>query len=129
MEVADDWVEVVRISETHKYLGSAFPGNLAKRERIMPAHRIKCVWAKFHYLHGSLTNKYVGTKLKLHWFDAVVTPCALYGLTTALLTAADVEHLAAIHIDIQKAIRPRRACRQKVRKTSTYVEHLAATQR
>ena len=51
-------------------------------------------WSKFHLFKGSLTNKHVDVKLRLRLFNSVVTPSALYGLTTAPLTEADFEKLA-----------------------------------
>ena len=43
----------------------------------------------------SLTNRHVDLKLQLRLFEAVVLPSALYGLSTAPLTAAHLEKLDA----------------------------------
>ena len=59
VDVANGLIELARSGEVHKYLGSAFPGNLKSRGRTILAHRIKCAWAKFHFFHSSLTNRHV----------------------------------------------------------------------
>ena len=41
-----------------------------------------------------MTNKHVDIKLRLRLFESVITPSALYGLTTAPLAAKDYEKAA-----------------------------------
>ena len=43
----------------------------------------------------TLTNRHVDKKLRLKLFDSVVTPCAMYGLSTTAPTAKAIERLAA----------------------------------
>ena len=50
---------------------------------------------KISSFRGSLTNKHVDVKLRLRLFGSVITPCVMYGLSTAPMVAADIEHLAA----------------------------------
>ena len=95
VDIADGMVEVVRGDDAHKYLGVSFPGQLRRRGHAALAHRLKCAWAKFHAFRTSLSNRHVDIALRLRLFDAVVTPSALYGLSTAPLTAVMVERLAA----------------------------------
>ena len=57
-------------------------------------YRLRCAWGKFHEFKRALTDKHVDVKLRLRLFDAVVTPCALYGLTAAPLTTKDEQQLA-----------------------------------
>ena len=57
-------------------------------------HRLRCAWAKFSCFRHALVDKHIDVRLRLRLFDAVVTPCALYGLTSAPLTATDEECLA-----------------------------------
>ena len=104
IDLDDGFVEVVRTGEMHKYLGAAFPGDLKARGKTALAHRIKCAWGKFHLFHGSLTNRHVDIKLRLRLFDAVVTPCVMYGLATAPMTSADIEHLAATQRNMLRSI-------------------------
>ena len=58
------------------------------------AHGLKCAWSKLHLFRKVLSNKHVNVCLRLRFFDAVVTPSAVYGLSTAPLTAAALERLA-----------------------------------
>ena len=95
VEVADGFIEVLRAGESHKYLGAALPGDLRRRGGTILAHRLQCAWSKFHMFKHALTNRHVDKKLRLRLFDSVVTPCALYGLSTTALTANEVERLAA----------------------------------
>ena len=69
-------------------------GGLRRRGRPMLEYRLRCAWAKFCLFRHALVDKHVDIKLRLRLLDAVVTPCALYGLTTAPLTKQDVEQLA-----------------------------------
>ena len=94
VDISDGMVEIVRGSDTHKYLGVALPGQLRRRGDTILAHRLKCAWSKFHMFRAALTNKHVDVRLRFRLFDAVVTPCAVYGLSTAPLTAAALERLA-----------------------------------
>ena len=96
IEVANGFMEVMRDGMTHKYLGITLPGDLRKRGQIILQERLRSAWAKFHLLRTSLLNRHVCLSLRLKLFDAVVTPSAIYGLSTAPLRAGDVEHFAAV---------------------------------
>ena len=95
VEVAGGFVEVVRGSDTHKYLGNAFPGDLCRRGRSMLMNRMRCAWAKFHLYRQTLVNKRVHLKLRLRLFKSVVASSALYGLSTAPLTQKHFDYLAS----------------------------------
>ena len=57
VEIAGNMVEVLRGSDTHKYLGRLFPGDLRQRGLRNLNHRLACGWLKFHRLRSSLLNK------------------------------------------------------------------------
>ena len=94
LDAAGGFIEILRANDSHKYLGCLLPGDLRQRGRANLQYRLRCAWGKFHEFKRALTDKYVDVKLRLRLFDAVVTPCALYGLTTSPLTAKDEEQLA-----------------------------------
>jgi len=94
VEAGGAFIEVARKNDRNSYLGSSFIGDLRNRGRGILANRIRCAWFKFHLFKHSLTNKHVDIKLRLRLFEAVVSPAALYGLSTAPLTAAGLELLA-----------------------------------
>ena len=85
---------VMRTTDTHKYLGWCYPGDLLKRGQTILEGRLRCAWAKFNLFRHSLINRHVDVKLRLRLFDSVVTPAVLYSLSTAPLTAKDLERLA-----------------------------------
>ena len=93
VDMAGGLVEIVRGDDTHRYLGVTFPGQLRRRGEVILAHRLKCAWSKFHMFRNVLTNRHVDIRLRLRLLDAVVTPSALYGLSTAPLTATALERL------------------------------------
>ena len=95
VDTAGDFINVVRSSDYHTYFGHRFPGDLKNRGRAMLANRLRCAWAKFNAFRAALTNKHVDFDLRARLFDSIVTPTALYGLSTAPLTANDVEKLAS----------------------------------
>ena len=69
-------------------------GQLSRRGDSILAQRLQCAWSKFHLSRTVLTNKHVDVRLRLRLFNAVVTPSAVCGLSTAPLTAAALERLA-----------------------------------
>ena len=95
IDVGHGFVELVRNTEVHKYLGNSFPGDLASRGKELLRNRLKCAWSKFHLFRHALTDKHVDLRLRLRLFDSVVAPSAFYGLSTAPLTSHDFEKLAA----------------------------------
>ena len=94
LDAAGDFIEVARAADLHKYLGCMIPGDLKRRGRANLEHRLHCAWAKFGMFKHALTDKHVDMKLRLRLLDAVVTPCALYGLTASPLTKKDEEQLS-----------------------------------
>ena len=94
VDIAGGMVEIMQGMSSHKYLGIHLPGHLVHRGNVTLNHRLKCAWSKFHMFRACLVNKHVDIVLRLRLLESVVTPCALYGLTTAPLTAAAFEKLA-----------------------------------
>ena len=93
-DIADGIVEVVRGEDARRYLGIVLTGKLRKRGESTLAHRLKSAWCKFNMFKSIFCNRHVDIRLRLRFFDAVVTPSSLYGLSTAPLTAALFERLA-----------------------------------
>ena len=70
----------------------------------MIAHRLQCAWSKFHALRHALTNRHVDVRLRMRFLDSVVTPYALYSLSTAPLKATDLERLAIAQRKMRRLI-------------------------
>jgi len=87
------FIDVLRATETHKYLGAVYPGDLSNRGKVTLEHRLRCAWSKFHSVRETLTNRHVDVRLRLKLFDAVVTPAALYGLTASPLAQKQCSRL------------------------------------
>ena len=94
IDSGDGFMEVTRTGEFHKYLGRMLPGHLANRGKVNLDYRVRCAWSKFKTFRHALTDKHIDVKLRLRLFDIVVTPSALYGLSSTPLTATNFEHLA-----------------------------------
>ena len=95
-EVKGDMVEILHGTDQHKYLGKKMSGDLKTRAAIDVAHCIQVAWMKFHEHRGTLLNRHVSLKMRLKFFDAVITPTVLYGLTTCPLTTAQLSHLDVV---------------------------------
>ena len=91
VEAAGSLLEVVKCNGSHKYLGRMFSGDLRKRGQCNLEHRLSCAWMKFHHLAATLVNRNIPVRLRLRLFDTVVTPVALYSLSTTPLTATQLE--------------------------------------
>ena len=56
-------------------------------------HRIKCAWYKFGLHSSTLCNHHISIKLRLKFFDAVVTPTILFGLAVLPLTQTSIQKI------------------------------------
>ena len=104
VECADGFVELMRLSESHKYLGNSYPGDLRLRGSTMLANRIRIAWGKFHQFKSALLDKHVDLKLRVKLFNSVVTACVLYGLVSAPLTRKNMEMLAVVQRKMLRSI-------------------------
>ena len=104
IKAGDAEIEVMRTRDVHKYLGAAFRGDLTLRGKANLAHRMHCAWAKFHQYKAALTSNHVAIPLRLKLFEATITSCILYGLTTSPLTACDVGRLGVVQRKMMRRI-------------------------
>ena len=93
MDIADHMVEIIQASSSHKYLGRYLSGEFAYRETTEVHHRIKCAWYKFSHHSSALCNKNICIKLRLKYFDAIITPTILFGLVALPLTQTSLSKL------------------------------------
>ena len=73
-------VQIIGETKTHKYLGRFLSGNLDARGGVEVAHRLQCAWWKFGQNAKMLTNRNISIKLRLKFFDSIVSPSLLFGL-------------------------------------------------
>ena len=93
MDIAEHMVEIIQASSSHKYLGRYLSGEFAFRETTEVHHRIKCAWFKFSHHSSTLCNKNICIKLRLKYFDAVITPTILFGLVALPLNQSSLDKL------------------------------------
>ena len=93
VDIAGMFVELVRRGSSHKYLGKTLPGDLRTRGQRNLDHRLSCAWLKFHQLQLTLLNRKIPVHLRLKLFDSVVSPTALYSLSTTPLTETQLQKL------------------------------------
>ena len=86
MDIAENMVEIIQASESHKYLGRFLSGEVVFREKTEVNHRIQCAWYKFSQHSSTLCNRNISIKLRLKLFDSVITPTILFGLAILPLT-------------------------------------------
>ena len=93
VELAGDSVEILSGRSKHKYLGKTLVGDLRHRAEVELGHRLQVTWAKFHKHGHVLTNKHVALKLRLKFFDSVLSPTVLFGLATLPLSKSQLQRL------------------------------------
>ena len=93
VEVAGTFVELVRGQTTHKYLGKKLSGDLLSRKQCNLDFRLSCAWMKYDSIAPTLLNKRIPVHLRLRLFDSIVSPAALYSLTSTPLTTSQLRKL------------------------------------
>ena len=96
IEVAGHFLEVVTRQESHKYLGKMLSGNFIERRVADLAYRKKCAWNKFHKFKHILLNKHISLRLRLKFFDSVISPTILFGLATTALPKSEISKLDSL---------------------------------
>ena len=79
-------------------------GDLRDRSPCNVNYRTERAWGKFHQHKASLTNKAISLKLRLKLFEAVVTPPALYSLSTTALTAHQRTRVSSVRNSMLRKI-------------------------
>ena len=72
---------------------------------VRPARRLRRIaWAKFNKHRTILTSKHVSLKLRLKFFNAVVTPAMLFSLHTLALTKVQLESINVLQRKMLRSI-------------------------
>ena len=104
LDVGGDMIEVVHGQE-HKYLGKKLPGDLSRtRANVDVKHRTHIAWRKFNQHRETLLNRHVSLKLRLKFFDSIISPAILFGLATAPLSAAQLFQLDIVRRRMLRSI-------------------------
>ena len=104
VKVAGSLVEILSGANTHEYLGRLLVGYLKKRSEVELAHRLQIAWGKFHTHKEILTNIHVSLKLRLKYFDAIISPAALFGLASLPLVASQIQRLNVVQRRMLRAV-------------------------
>ena len=80
-------IEILPLTGAVKYLGWKF--SFDHFQGIELQNRIRVAWAKFMAQKQELTGKDYALKVRLRLFEAVVSPCLLYGCEAWTLTKTD----------------------------------------
>ena len=67
-------------------------------------HRIHIAWMKFNQHRETLLNRHVSLKLRLKFFDSIISPAILFGLTTVPLSAAQLSKLDIVRRRMLRSI-------------------------
>ena len=94
--IHDRYFQVLAPHEWHKYLGRYLTFSAHSRSSNELNHRIAAAWSQFHKRKYIFQNSNLSVKLKLKYFHAYVTPCALYGLGALSLGKTAMERLARV---------------------------------
>ena len=85
-------------------LGKKLPGDLSARATVDVKHRIHIAWMKFNQHRETLLNRHVSFKLRLKFFDSIISPAILFGLTTVPLSAAQLSKLDVVRRRMLRSI-------------------------
>jgi len=89
-------VDVLEGEQAHAYLGRRFAGQMEDRGQAEVTHRIQLAWMKYSHHRNALQNRHVPVNLRLKLFDGVVSPTALYCLSTVPLGVADLNRIDVV---------------------------------
>ena len=78
MDIGDMMIEVLRNEKSHKYLGRIISLVAEYRTECEVNHRLQLAWAKFHQNRKWLLDHHIPLPLRLRFFDAVVSPTAIF---------------------------------------------------
>jgi hypothetical protein len=84
VEISGKKVEVLPIDGSTKYLGRAVCFDNFTRAEV--ESRIAAAWRKFHANRDVLCNSHYPLKQRVKLFDAIITPTALYGSASWVMT-------------------------------------------
>ena len=104
IDVAGGMVEVLLGDSVHKYLGRHLCGDMKNRSTTEFMHRVAAAWGKFHKHRPTLMNKHASIKKRLRFFESVVSPTVLFGLSTLPLTSAQLKQLDALQRRMLRSI-------------------------
>ena len=104
VDVTENVVEIIEAGSYHKYLGRHISREFVFREMTEINHRIKAGWYKFGQHKQVLCNRNIDIRLRLNFFDAVVTPTILYGLALLLWSASSLQKVKVLQRKILRKI-------------------------
>ena len=108
-------IEVLGSGSDTMYLGRAL--SLTNPHDTELKHRIRKAWAKFGLYKNDLTDKSIPLKLRMKLFNAVLTPTALYGCCSWVMTEERAALLRAVQMKMMRSI-----VAQRRRPEETWVE-------
>ena len=104
MVIDGEPVDILSGNTAHKYLGRKLCGNLRSRNIFELAHRVQIAWMRFHKNRDILMDKHLSIYSRLKFFQAVITPTILFGLTSCALTAQQLESLDVLQRKMLRSI-------------------------
>ena len=90
MVIVGEHVDILSGDTAHKYLGRKLCGNLRSRNIFELAHRVQIAWMRFHKNRDILMDKHLSIYSRLKFFQAVITPTILFGLTSCAMTKSQI---------------------------------------
>jgi hypothetical protein len=95
-------IEVLDAEASNMYLGRAL--TLTSTQDIEIYYRLKKVWSKFGVNRQELTDKAIPLRLRLKLFHSVVTPTALYGCTSWVMTSTRHTEMKSAQMKMLRAV-------------------------
>jgi len=99
-------IEVLGNTASAMYLGRAL--SLSDTHDVELKHRMKKAWAKFWIWKQELTDRDVPLRLRLKLFQSVITPTALYGCSSWVMTGAREAELQTTQMKMLRSMLGRR---------------------
>ena len=112
-------IEVLGPAETNMYLGRAL--SLTNTHEAELDHRLKKAWAKFGVFKHELTDRSIPVHLRMQLVHSVVTPTALYGCGSWVMTVERDSRLNAAQMKMVRDILGRKRVITPEREIETWV--------
>ena len=96
LDIDGEPVDILHGDTAHTYLGRKLCGDLRARSYCEVAHRVQITWMSFHKHRDVLMDKALSVHSRIKFFQTVITPTILFGLSSCSMTLSQVNSLDVV---------------------------------
>ena len=104
VDVGGMFIQVLPAEKSHKYLGRMINLHATNRTKVELNHRLQVAWGKFHQHRKWILDSNIPVGLRLRFFDAVVSPGALYSCAVLALNTDELERFDIVQRKMLRSI-------------------------